>query len=182
MPWDINSAASAVSALPLKRWCSSYSGSATWSMTSAPLPRRTFRSLWRWFTSKTCCSMSKCLHASAVRGVGAPSRSTMVPMGCASAQELFHLLLALCTSCFPMYKTKVMLSSQGPLKTGLFTKGYMWPWTGMKWVEFGSGCLFGPLANTVSVSAVSRGISQCLCACWAQRHHSWPQYLVKDDS
>lgn len=44
--------------------------------------------------------MSKCLRASAVRGVGAPSRSMMVPMGCASAQKLFHLLQALSMACF----------------------------------------------------------------------------------
>lgn len=60
--------------------------------------------------------MSKCLRAGAVRGVGAPSRRMMVPMGCASAQELFYLVLAFSMSCFPMYQTKVMLSSQGPSK------------------------------------------------------------------
>lgn len=66
--------------------------------------------------------MSKCLRAGAVRGVEAPSRSMMVPMGCASAQELFHLLLALSMSCFLMYNTKVMLSLQGPWKARLFTR------------------------------------------------------------
>lgn len=68
----------------------------------------------------------------------------MVPMGCASAQKLFHLLQALSTACFPRYKTKVMLFSQGPWKTSLLAKGKMWLRKEMKWVELGSGCLVGP--------------------------------------
>lgn len=178
MPWGINSAASAVSALPLKRWCSSYSGSATWSMTSALLPRRTSRSLWRWFTSKTCCSMSKCLRAGAVR---AWELLPGVPVGCASARELFHLLLALSTSCFPMYNTKVKLSLQGPLK--FVYKG--WDVTvqggemGWSWICQSPWCSG---RYTLSVCHFQRHLTMVFFCFLSSKGSFWPQYPVRGDS